>query len=204
MRSLSRSIRCAAAFMLALVLDASVALALGQICGTVSDASTALPVEGAGIFVYTPGGSYTGFTAVSDGAGGFCINDVPAGTYDLQILRDHYLTGYVRGVVVTDVTGVDVGLRPFSGVLFPPTPNPARDRVQLRFRLRDASRVRLEVMDAQGRVLKGWQDLDAAAGDHTVAWDLHDSQGRALRAGLYFVRLDVNGSTTTRAFARVH
>jgi hypothetical protein len=96
-----------------------------------------------------------------------------------------------------------VGLRPFTGVLFPPTPNPARDRVQLRFRLRDPGRIRLEVLDAQGRILKGWQDLNAAPGEHAVAWDLRDTQGRPLRAGLYFVRLDVNGSTTTRAFTRV-
>lgn len=177
--------------------------ALGQICGTITDAGSALPVEGAGVFVYTTAGTYTGFSAVSDAAGGFCINDIPAGTYDLQVLRDHYLTSHVRGIVVTDVTGVDVGLRPFTGVLFPPTPNPARDRVQLRFRLRDPGRIRLEVLDAQGRILKGWQDLNAAPGEHAVAWDLRDTQGRPLRAGLYFVRLDVNGSTTTRAFTRV-
>lgn len=188
---------------LLLACAASPALALGQICGTVRDASTASPVEGAGIFVFTTAGAYTGFSAGSDAAGAFCINSVPAGTYDLQVRRDHYLTRYVRGVEVQDVTGVDIGLRPLAGVLLPPVPNPARERVQLRFRLESAAAVRLEVLDAQGRLLKGWGDRSAVAGEHGVTWDFRDLRGRSLPAGRYFVRLDVNGSTTTRAFARV-
>ena len=182
---------------------ASPAFAFGQICGTVRDASTANPVAGAGVFVLTTAGAYAGFNATSDAAGTFCINGIPAGTYDLEIRREHYLTRFVRGVIVQDLTGVDVGLAPFAGMLFPPSPNPARSSVQLRFRLPDAARVRLEVLDSQGRVLKGWSDPSAAAGDHVQVWDFHDHHGRNLPAGAYFLRLDVNGSTTTRVFSRV-
>jgi flagellar hook assembly protein FlgD len=75
--------------------------------------------------------------------------------------------------------------------------------VQLRFTLHDPAPVRLEVLDAQGRVLKGWRNDSATTGEHAVTWDFHDTQGRSLPAGCYFVRLRVNGSTSTRAFARI-
>lgn len=203
MRWISRARGRLALVSLALLCVAGPAFAVGQLCGSIHDAATASPVAGAGVFAYTTAGSYTGYNATSDATGAFCINGIPPGTYDLQVLRDHYLPQIVRGVNAQDVTGVDIGLRPLAGALLPPVPNPARDRVQLRFRLGDAAPARLDVLDPQGRRLKGWIDRSAAAGSHTVTWDFHDALGHELPAGCYFVRLTVNGATTTRAFARV-
>lgn len=179
------------------------AYAAGTLCGTVHDAVSAAPVLGAGIFVFSTSGSYTGFHGASDAAGAFCIPGVPAGTYDLQVRRDHYLTAFVPGVtVVNDVTGVQVGVTPLRSELLPPSPNPAREHIRFRFRLHDPSAIRLEVVDAQGRLLKGWQG-EGAAGENGLAWDFRTTAGRKVPAGRYFVRLTAAQSTITRSFIRL-
>lgn len=204
MRSCRSCVLLLLAAALALAFTAEPAYGTGTICGTVRDAVTAAPVAGAGIFVFTPAGAYTGFHAATDAAGAFCISGIPAGTYDLQVRRDHYVTTYARGVEVTeDVTGVDVGVMSLAATLLPPAPNPAHGRIQFRFQLRDPAPVRLEVLDAQGRLLKGWSQTAAAAGEHALTWDFRDFAGRTLPAGRYFVRLRIASAKFTRAFARV-
>jgi hypothetical protein len=182
--------------------------ATGTLCGTVRDASTNAVVAGAGIFVFTTSGTFTGFEGVSDLAGAFCIAGIPAGTYDLQVRRDHYRTTHVRNVVVTeDVTGVEIGVPPASGSLLPPSPNPARDRVEFRVRVDSPGTVRLEVFDVRGRRLKGWLAENATAGARVVTWDFRGAEGRVAPAGSYMVRLTLatasGVSTVSRTFTRV-
>lgn len=182
--------------------------AAGTLCGTVRDASTNAVVSGAGIFVFTTSGSFTGFEGVSDLAGAFCISGIPAGTYDLQVRRDHYRTTHVRNVVVTeDVTGVEIGVPPVGGALLPPRPNPARDHVEFRVRVDAPGTLRLEVFDVRGRRLKGWLSESVTAGERTVAWDFRTAEGRVTPAGSYLVRLTLatasGVSTLSRTFTRV-
>jgi hypothetical protein len=180
------------------------ARAAGNLCGTVHDAATGAVVGGAGIFVLTTGGTTTGFQGVSDAGGSFCISGIPAGTYDLEVQRDHYVTAFVRGVqVVDDVSGVDIGVLPSAATLFAPRPSPARTQVEFRFRLAAPGAVRLEVFDARGRRVRGWSSDDAATGESSVAWDLRDADGRAVPAGVYVVRLETTEGAVTRRFMRV-
>jgi hypothetical protein len=184
-------------------ISATSARAAGNLCGTVHDASSGAAVAGAGIFVLTTSGSNTGFEGVSDPTGAFCIAGIPAGTYDLEVRRDHYATAFVRHVtVVDDVSGVDIGVRPAGATLLPPRPSPARTQVEFRFRLGESGSVRLEVFDANGRRLRGWGANDEPAGDRTVTWDLRDGEGRVVPAGVYVVRLRAAGATASRLFTK--
>jgi hypothetical protein len=185
----------------------SVASHAGTLCGTVRDGSTAGFVAGAGIFVFTTDGAFTGFEGVSDENGAFCIEAIPAGTYDLQVRRDHYRTTHVRGVEVTDIVSVDIPVPPIGAILLSPRPNPARAHVQFRFRLDGPGRVRLEVFDARGRRIKGWESQAALAGERSLDWDLRIADGRRAPAGRYIVRLsfpvDSRRAVVTRAFTIV-
>jgi hypothetical protein len=200
--------RVLACLALLATLAPAAAFATGTLCGTVRDAATSAPVADAGIFVFTTAGEFTGFEGVSDAAGAFCIPGIPAGTYDLQVRRDHYRTTNVRNVVVTeDVTGVEVDVLQAGVALLPPHPNPARDRVDFRLRLDSSGSLRLEVFDARGRRLKGWFAETATAGERSVAWDFRGAAGRVMPAGGYVVRLTfatASGvSTVSRTFTRV-
>jgi hypothetical protein len=78
---------------------------------------------------------------------------------------------------------VDGGL-----ALAPPAPNPARGALRFSFDLPRAMRVRLEVLDVQGRVVAVLAEGDFGPGRHERTWDTSDDRSRA-GAGLYFVRL---------------
>jgi len=171
----------------------------GTLCGTVRDGLTNGPVQGAGVFVFHPGGAFAGQAAVTDVAGSFCIANVPAGTYTLQIRVNDYLEKVISGVVVIgDVSGVAVELGARLQ-LAPPHPNPARGRTFFSFELAvPTPSVTLEVFDVAGRLVQGWQSDELGAGVHQVEWGFHDRNGERVAPGCYLVRLSAPGAKVTR------
>jgi hypothetical protein len=103
-------------------------------------------------------------------------------------------TGPVWGFTTASSAGV--GDRGQGGLaLAPPAPNPARGTLRLSFDLPRAMRVRLDVVDVQGRVVATLAEGDLGAGRHERAWDVSVAGapaggGAQARAGLYFVRLE--------------
>jgi hypothetical protein len=170
----------------------------GSICGTVRDASTSLGIPNAGIFVRTPAGAYTGFYGATNASGSFCINSVPIGTYDLEVRVNDYQVGYVRGVVVTTTTDVTIPATLGPVALAPPSPNPARVAARLPIVLAQRAAARLLVLDARGRLVRGWNDPALEAGSHDVDWNLRDQEGRRVSPGLYFVHLEAGGHRRVR------
>ena len=82
--------------------------------------------------------------------------------------------------------------------LAPPTPNPVRDRVTLRYGLDAAGPARVGVYDMLGREV-----VLAADGDHTAGPHETTVSAGALAAGVYVVRLDVGGRSLTRTLTVV-
>ena len=107
-------------------------------------------------------------------------------------------------IVETEVTvDVDPG-KPVPGITFaPPSPNPARGAVTLRFALPRAASVSLAIFDVSGRRVRVLTSGAQPDGPHAVAWDLRDESGSAAGAGVYFARLDVEGQVLTRKFAKL-
>jgi hypothetical protein len=180
---------------LAVVLTAGAASA-GTICGTVRDGITAGPVDKAGVFVRTLVGVYTGYHAATDESGSFCIDGIPAGTYDLEVRIDNYEVVYIRGVEVDDdMTSVEVDLAYAAFYFAPPWPNPAQGGVSFRFRAGEAGPVQLLIFDPAGRLVRGWSDPSAVPGERIFVWNLRDKNGARVPSGVYFVRFsagDVN------------
>ena len=195
------------AVLLALVLCVALcapAYAAGILCGTVRDAVTGNPIAGAGIFLRQTTGQYTGFNGASDGTGHYCINGIPAGTYDLEARLDNYQVAYRRGIVVNNVPlSVDVDARFMTSTLSPPWPNPGRASVSFRMRIRDTGAIDLTIVDVNGRMMTGWTGLAGAGEARIVTWDFRDAVGRRVPAGRYFVRLSAGDRSISRAFARI-
>ena len=78
--------------------------------------------------------------------------------------------------------GLDIALSP--GV-----PNPFRGRTTIEFTLPVAGHTAVTIMDVSGRVVRTLADGTHAAGRHTLSWDARMADGRAARAGVYFVRV---------------
>jgi len=82
-----------------------------------------------------------------------------------------------------------------SGVIsFALGPNPARLQTHVRFTLRQPLRMKLQLIDVQGREVWRQPETSFAAGDNTVACELS-----SLEPGLYFMRMEhARGSRSAR------
>lgn len=81
--------------------------------------------------------------------------------------------------------------------LAPPVPNPSRGTSRIPFALPVESRVRLEVLDVQGRLVASLVDGVMPSGRHEAMWS-GATPGGQVRPGLYFVRLEVRGQSLVR------
>ena len=80
--------------------------------------------------------------------------------------------------------------------LYPPTPNPFNHATTIHFDVPDgASKVELSVYNVRGELVR---QLSAGAGRgrRSVTWDGSNEIGGRAAAGVYFVRLEVDGRST--------
>jgi FlgD Ig-like domain len=78
------------------------------------------------------------------------------------------------------------------------TPNPFAASLSLDFSLDVASAIRLSVHDAQGRHVTDLVRGIQSPGRHVAHWNGRDEHETPLEAGIYFIRLEAGGRTTTR------
>ncbi|MCC6653479.1 MAG: hypothetical protein IT348_20175 [Candidatus Eisenbacteria bacterium] len=103
-------------------------------------------------------------------------------------------------VLTTDVAPGHAGA---TLELSAPTPNPSGGDAALRFVLARGAATRLTVLDLAGRRVRTLADRSFAAGEHVLRWDGRDEQGRAVEAGMYFVRLESAGESRTARAVRL-
>ena len=111
---------------------------------------------------------------------------LPIESQSIIIKSDH--TG-----VASDVPGDG---RPESGVpvsasalTIDVAPNPFANGTAFTFSLDQRSPVRVEVFDAAGRLIRGLEDRELAAGAHTIQWNGRDASGQRVSSGVYWVRV---------------
>ncbi|MBN2170022.1 MAG: Omp28-related outer membrane protein [Candidatus Krumholzibacteriota bacterium] len=87
-------------------------------------------------------------------------------------------------------TGTDAPAAPAPGlVLRQNVPNPFNPTTEIAFRLDGPADLRLEILDARGRLLRVLAEGPLPAGEHRVVWDGRNAAGRALPSGVYFYRV---------------
>lgn len=88
-----------------------------------------------------------------------------------------------------------------------PTPNPSRDAVTFSLEVFEAGSVRLEIVDALGRRVRGAELAGAGPGPGpgplTWTWDGRDEAGRPTPAGVYRVRAVGRSGGMSRGLVRV-
>jgi hypothetical protein len=125
------------------------------------------------------------------------------------------LTGEKYTVVITNPDGqvatgsqilrvigaVGVGEGPESAAsLAPVWPNPARQSAGVDFSLPRETRVRVSIVDLEGREVAVLAEGVTPAGNHHVSWD----RAAVAPAGMYFVRYQAEGRVLVRHFALLH
>jgi hypothetical protein len=79
--------------------------------------------------------------------------------------------------------------RPALLQLGPAQPNPFISTTTIQFSLTTPSRVKLEILDIEGRRVATLIDASLPAGHHAVAWTGRDDHGSIVCAAVYFARL---------------
>jgi hypothetical protein len=69
-------------------------------------------------------------------------------------------------------------------------PNPFARSTTIRFELPRRNRVKLVVLDLQGRTVASLADAEFSAGRHAVNWDGRSKDGFQMPAGIYFYRME--------------
>jgi flagellar hook assembly protein FlgD len=73
----------------------------------------------------------------------------------------------------------------------------------IRYDVPSAGNVVVSVYDASGALLTTLVNGARAPGSYSVRWDGRNAAGNPASSGVYFVKLSVNGQTTTRKVALV-
>ena len=77
-------------------------------------------------------------------------------------------------------------------------PNPLRDRAEVRLLLPRAMRVEVSIFDLTGRRVFLCTSAECPAGVSVFDWAARDERGHRVPAGLYWVRAEAGGRSTSR------
>jgi hypothetical protein len=102
--------------------------------------------------------------------------------------------------------GGGAGAAAWAPRLEPPVPNPFRGSTRLAFTLPGGGAAEVRVFSAAGRAvrtLRAASEGTLGAGTHVLAWDGRDDAGGAAPAGLYFVRVALDGHAVTGRVVRL-
>jgi hypothetical protein len=102
-----------------------------------------------------------------------------------------------RSMVIVPCDAAGVGNGPGSladkgGALV--TPNPARTAVAIGFELTSPGDVAVSIFDAAGRLVRKLETRAAGSGRQVLNWDLEDSNGGRVGAGIYAYRIEAGRS----------
>ncbi|MCP5064768.1 MAG: T9SS type A sorting domain-containing protein, partial [Ignavibacteriae bacterium] len=81
-------------------------------------------------------------------------------------------------------------------------PNPFNPSTTLNYYLQTASKVKLEVYDVMGRMIKSFTENSQASGSHKVVWDGTNSNGLRVATGIYIYRFEATSLETNEHFVK--
>lgn len=98
--------------------------------------------------------------------------------------------------IVDEVTAVEQA--PLRTVLHANSPNPFNPSTSVAFDLARDGRVRVQIYDMRGSLVRTLVDGQLPAGAHSVRWDGRDVAGRGVASGTYLLRLQADGQDLRR------
>jgi hypothetical protein len=146
-----------------------------------------------------PGQKFGALLLAYDGAGGGTINGATSSTWTIDDP-----SSYLTLTLPTMPLDVPRAAAPSPTTFVALRPNPFGTWTELRFALREAGPVRVEVFDVLGQRVVDLVDGTLAAGEHVARWNGRDVSGRPVADGLYLVRMRAPDFEATRKLARIH
>ncbi len=172
----------------------------GMIIGTVRNKDSA-PISGATVTT----GEYS---ATTNASGAYSIQ-LPVGTYDVTASAEGYNPITIEGktVYANSNTTVNFILKPVSNdentqpvvatALNGNYPNPFNPETTISYSVKEAGRVKLEVYNVKGQLVKTLVNEDQATGHYKLVFNARDDRGRSISSGVYLLRMVAPGYQKT-------
>ncbi|MCD4776113.1 MAG: T9SS type A sorting domain-containing protein [Candidatus Aegiribacteria sp.] len=167
---------------------------------TVAVSSGGSPVSGARICLqkgdWQTGDIYEVDTANSAGECTFYVNPSSTGTISVVAWARDCVS--YQGTITVTGTGFEGGdLQEYINGINAVYPSPAINSVTIPFSIATDGMTRIDVYDISGRVAATIEADEMTAGEHSVQWELADTDGNPVPAGVYCVRISTPEWTGT-------
>jgi hypothetical protein len=131
------------------------------------------------------------------------IHDIlPGEGYKVKVSEAASIIVDNSGIKLSDRLGKSVLTVDFEKVsnttLWDAYPNPSTDKTTFCYQLAGESKVRLEIYNIKGELVKVLVDLQMSAGLHQIIWDNRLADGTSASSGVYFYRLSLNNFLQTK------
>jgi|GEM_PF-3918940 len=139
-------------------------------------------------YVPVSGDSFTVITA------GFGVQDsfhtvaLPSGVFASAIYHSNEVVVKIDSVGMVGIND-EQQLLTESFILYQNYPNPFNPSTTIRYDLREAGFIELEIFDVQGRKIKTLFSGVSMQGSHRVVWNGRNDTGEAVSSGIYLLRL---------------
>jgi len=177
----------------------------GRIYGVVVDSLSGELLSGAAITI-----NEAAYSTVSDSSGIFALVALPSGPggYTIEVELPGYVSRTFSGFILSGgdslslqvplvPTGTSVepsdGDLPLAISLLQNYPNPFNPSTEIRYTIGEATRVRLQIYDVLGELVRDLVDEPQSAGVWSKSWDGLDNRGKRIGSGMYFYRLEAGG-----------
>ncbi len=117
--------------------------------------------------------------------------------------RDEVFMFAGNTTVKTDVTDGGKPQIPWSFELFQNYPNPFNSTTLISYTLSRRTRVRLEIFNIAGQLVKVLVGEEQSAGGHRISWEGKDSKGRPMPSGIYLYKLSFEGDVQVKKMVLV-
>ena len=102
-------------------------------------------------------------------------------------------------VTITGPTSNEDGVAPvYTTQLIGNYPNPFNPETNIRFSLKDAAPVSIEIYNVKGQMVRKLVNEVKAAGDHVAVWNGTDNNGRAVSSGVYYFKMNTGKYSSTK------
>ncbi|MEO0075752.1 MAG: FlgD immunoglobulin-like domain containing protein, partial [candidate division WOR-3 bacterium] len=117
--------------------------------------------------------------------------------YNLVAQNDTIVKYYYARRPTENIQG-DINSLPISFSINQNYPNPFSVMTQIKWQIPVASKVRINVYDATGRIVKTLVNKTCEAGYYHTTWDRTDERGNKVAAGIYFYEIQANDYNAKR------
>jgi hypothetical protein len=99
---------------------------------------------------------------------------------------------------ITTVPNSDPAIVPVVTTLEGNYPNPFNPETTINFSLKESGKVRINIYNLKGQLVKQLIDTELPSGKHQIVWNGKDNQGRNVGSGIYLYRMEAKGYTNTK------